>query len=377
MKTARCSKRCASPFQGFCQSQSIPMSVCNHSREVTHPAHLALNRSIDVLLMSSTGAECNNTDSCAGPGETFLHSLYAATYTIIFIPGLLTNSVALWILCRFISKQNKTIIFMVNLAMADFVHVLSLPLRIYYYVNYKWPFGRFLCQLSFYLKYLNMYASIGFLTCISVQRYLFLLYPFKAKNWKRRYDVATCVVLWIVIGAACLPFPLLRSSEKPESCFTDLKIKKIGGKAYSIMVVMVAEILGFFVPLVIIVYCTWKTKASLQECQIPLENTMEKRKALRMVSTCAVVFFVCFTPYHIVFFFFMMVKEAVIRDCVLRQNILYLHPFCLSLASLNCCLDPILYFFMTSEFQGQILRHSSLAIRSRLMSKESASSVKG
>ncbi|XP_060612534.2 putative P2Y purinoceptor 10 [Anolis sagrei] len=343
------------------------------SRDVMLPAHLALNRSAGVPLLSSTGAEHYN---CSEPTDKFLHSLYAATYTIIFIPGLLTNSMALWILCRFISKQNKTVIFMVNLAMADFIHVLSLPLRIYYYVNYKWPFGRFLCQVCFYLKYLNMYASIGFLTCISVQRYLFLLYPFKAKNWKRRHDVAICVVLWVVIGAACLPFPLLRSFEKPESCFTDLRIKPIGGKAHSIVVVMVAEIVGFIVPLGIIVYCTWKTKASLQERRILLESTIEKRKALRMVSMCATVFLVCFTPYHIVFFFFMMVKEDVIQDCALSQPILYLHPFCLSLASLNCCLDPILYFFVTSEFQGQILRHSSLAIRRRLMSKESASSVK-
>nr|XP_020663378.1 putative P2Y purinoceptor 10 isoform X1 [Pogona vitticeps] len=347
------------------------MGVYNHSKAVTPPGHRVFNWSTEMLLMQSTSA----TENC-GPGQDFQHSLYAATYTIIFIPGLLANSVALWILCRFVGKQNKTVLFMVNLAVADFIHVLSLPLRIYYYINYRWPFGRFLCQFCFYLKYLNMYASICFLTCISVQRYFFLLHPFKAKDWKRRYDVAVCFAVWVVVGAACLSFPLLRSFDSPETCFTELSVKKIGSKTNSIVAVMMAEVVGFFVPLTVVVYCTWKTKASLQERQIPHQSTMEKQKALRMVATCAIVFFVCFTPYHIVFFFFMMVKENVIKDCTIGRHILYLHPFCLSLASFNCCLDPILYFFMTSEFQGQILRHSSLAIRSRLMSKDSSSSFK-
>uniref|UniRef100_A0A8D2LPM9 G-protein coupled receptors family 1 profile domain-containing protein n=1 Tax=Varanus komodoensis TaxID=61221 RepID=A0A8D2LPM9_VARKO len=299
------------------------------------------------------------------------HSLYAAAYTLIFIPGILMNSMALWVLYRFVRKHNKTIIFMVNLATADLAHVLSLPLRIYYYINYRWPFGTFLCQFCFYLKYLNMYASICFLTCISVQRCIFLLYPFRAKDWKQRYDVAICVVVWIFVGAACSLFLLFRTFNSPEKCFTELSINKIGSETNSILLVMVAEVVGFLLPLVIIVYCTKKTKASLQECPNPLQNATEKQKALRMVASCAIVFLVCFTPYHIMFFFFMLVKERLIKNCAIRQSILYIHPFCLSLASFNCCLDPILYFFTTSEFQNQMSRHSSLAIRSRLMSKES------
>ena len=61
------------------------------------------------------------------------------------------------------SKKMKTLIFMINLAFADLAHVLSLPLRIYYYFTHTWPFGRAACLLCFYLKYLNMYAAIVFL----------------------------------------------------------------------------------------------------------------------------------------------------------------------------------------------------------------------
>ncbi|XP_052529040.1 putative P2Y purinoceptor 10 [Tympanuchus pallidicinctus] len=317
--------------------------------------------------------------TCSDPNVTYKSTLYAATYTIIFIPGLLANSAALWVLCRFISKKNKAIIFMINLAAADLAHVLSLPLRIYYYMNRTWPFGRFLCLLCFYLKYLNMYASICFLTCISIQRYLFLLHPFKAKDWKRRYDIAISAAVWLFVGAACSPFPIMRSfrlQNNSKTCFADLEVRQIESKVGTVAMTATAELFGFIGPLIVIVFCTWKTKVSLRGFRIPLQNNSEGRKASRMVSTCAIVFFVCFAPYHINFFFYMMVKENVITDCLLRRITLHTQPFCLTLASLDCCLDPILYFFMTSEFQDQISRHSSMAIRSRLMSKESASSVK-
>ncbi|NWV75751.1 GP174 protein, partial [Dasyornis broadbenti] len=323
--------------------------------------------------------QSNQSYSCHN--ITFQSTLYATTYTLIFIPGLLANSAALWVLCRFISRKSKAVIFMINLAVADLAHVLSLPLRIYYYINHTWPFGNALCLLCFYLKYLNMYASICFLTCISIQRYFFLYQPFKAKNWKRRYDVAISALVWLLVGVACLSFPIMRSygldnnTTNNTPCFADLQVTPISSKVATVLMIGIAELLGFVGPLVIILFCTWKTRDSIRSFHIPQESSSERQKALRMVSMCAVVFCVCFAPYHINFFFYMLVKENVITNCFLSTITLYTHPFCLSLASFDCCLDPIIYFFMTSEFQDQISRHSSMVIRSRLMSKESASSI--
>ncbi|NXT82935.1 GP174 protein, partial [Zapornia atra] len=319
-----------------------------------------------------------SNQTCSSQNMTFKYNLYAATYTLIFIPGLLANSTALWVLCRFTSKKSKAVIFMINLALADLVHVLSLPLRIYYYINSIWPFGKSLCLLCFYLKYLNMYASIFFLTCISIQRYRFLYKPFQAKDWKRCYDIAISIGVWLVVGLMCLPFPLMRShglSNDTSACFADLQVQPIPSKVATVLLMVMAEFCVFIIPLIIILYCTWKTKDSLRDLEIPLQNSSERRKALRMVSMCAVVFCVCFVPYHINFFFYMLVKENVITDCFLTSITLYTQPFSLCLASLDCCLDPILYFFTTSEFQDQISRHSSIIMRSRLMSKESGSSM--
>ncbi|XP_074064702.1 putative P2Y purinoceptor 10 isoform X2 [Macrotis lagotis] len=334
-----------------------------------------LNEDTSMVNMGSNDT-INTTSSCDNTEVTFQYSLYAATYIVIFIPGLLANSVALWVLCSFISKKNKAIIFMINLAVADLAHVLSLPLRIYYYINHHWPFQKFMCLLCFYLKYLNMYASICFLTCISLQRCFFLLKPFKARNWKRRYDMAISAIIWVVVGSACSLFPILRNASLNNNfqCFADLGYKKMS-VANLVTMITLAELTGFVLPVVTIAWCTWKMVISLWHPHVACEGDTEKQKALRMVLMCAGVFFICFTPYHINFLFYVLVKENFITSCPIIQSAVYFHPFSLCLASLCCCLDPILYYFTTSEFRDQLSRHGSSVIRSRLMSRESGSSM--
>nr|XP_026266105.1 LOW QUALITY PROTEIN: putative P2Y purinoceptor 10 [Urocitellus parryii] len=324
----------------------------------------------------------NNTNStranCTDLQMPFQDSLYATTYILIFIPGLVANSAALWVLCRFISKKNKAIIFMINLSVADLAHVLSLPLRIYYYINHHWPFQRALCLLCFYLKYLNMYASIFFLTCISLQRCFFLLKPFRARNWKRRYDVGISAAIWVIVGTACLPLPILRSANLAKNtkfCFADLGIHNIS-MASSIGMVTAAELGGFVLPVIIITYCTWKTRKSLQEFQVPPQNTKERKKALRMVLMCAVVFIVCFTPYHLNFPFFMMVKQHVFSNCSFIKSTLCFHIISLCLANLNCCLDPVVYYFMTSEFRDQFSEHGGSVLQSCVRCKDNALEIR-
>ncbi|XP_053329263.1 putative P2Y purinoceptor 10 [Spea bombifrons] len=306
----------------------------------------------------------------------FQYTLYSSTYIIIFIPGLLANSVACWVLCSLTSKKNKAIIFMINLSLADLAHVLSLPLRIYYYTNHTWPFKNFLCLMCFYLKYLNMYASIIFLMLISVQRYVFTTNPFRAKDWKRRYDITISFVVWIVVGLSCLPFPLLRSSglnNTSTACFADLGMKTLS-VVPALCMLTVAELAGFIIPVTVIAFCTLKTRAQLTNKILHFQNMNEKRKALRLVVTCAALFFVCFAPYHINFFFYMLINLNVIKNCTVHKVILTFHPFSICLASFNCCLDPILYYFTASEFKNEVVRHGSTVIRGRLMSRESRES---
>jgi purinergic receptor P2Y (G protein-coupled) len=186
--------------------------------------------------------------------------------------------------------------------------------------------------------------------------------------------VGISAAIWVIVGTACLPFPILRSpglANHTESCFADLGLYHIS-MASSIGMVTAAELGGFVLPVVIITYCTWKTRKSLQEFQATPQNTKERKKALKMVLMCAVVFIVCFTPYHLNFPFFMMVKQHVFSNCSLIKSTLCFHIISLCLANLNCCLDPVVYYFMTAEFRDQFSEHGGLVLQSCVRCKDSA-----
>ncbi|XP_076148179.1 putative P2Y purinoceptor 10 isoform X1 [Alosa pseudoharengus] len=332
-----------------------------------------------------------------------MEQLYTWLYLIILVPGLLGNSVALWVLCRFIRKKTKAVIFMINLAVADLLHVLSLPLRIYYYFSHSWPFGHGMCMLCFYLKYLNMYAGIAFLVCISIQRCTFLRHPFCAKSWKRRYDVRISAIIWLVVGLCCMPFILMRSSTSDSSpapdalstngvagddahhdhpgngssCFKDLPMRQLKPHV-AVPMMAFAEMLGFVLPLTIVLTCACLIRRSLRRAKgLNAGADADTCRALRMVRVCTAVFLVCFGPYHVNFLLYMMVSQKLITHCGLVLVVQRFHPVTLCIASLSCCLNPLVYYFLTTEFREHLARHGSSVLRGRLLSLESSSTAHG
>ncbi|XP_029296947.1 putative P2Y purinoceptor 10 [Cottoperca gobio] len=398
----------------------------------------------------------NSTSRCGHnmtSWEQRMDNMYTYFYLLLFIPGLLLNTTALWVLCRHISKKTKAVIFMINLALADLAHILSLPLRIYYYFTHTWPFGRGLCLFCFYLKYLNMYAAIVFLVCISMQRCVFLLYPFSARSWRRRYDLVISIIVWVMVGLACSPFILMRSSSSSTSptirvynlpsvstvynmsyslyatstqnpsgytdlnestspsrdssatkvgCFKDLPMRRLS-LSLAVTMMALAEMFGFFIPLACIGFSSISIARSLSQrhtqdqqnfnalnssacnrlqsvtssCQTDncheKQTKAEKRRALRMVLSCTTLFLFCFAPYHLNFLLYLLVSQDIVSHCATRLAVRQFHPVSLCLASLSCCLNPLLYYFLTAEFRLHLTRRTSSFTASLLSSPISSS----
>lgn len=389
-----------------------------------------------MTLNTSGSGEESSSSQCGynmTSWEQRMDSMYTYFYLLLFIPGLLLNTTALWVLCRHISKKTKAVIFMINLALADLAHILSLPLRIYYYFAHTWPFGHNLCLFCFYLKYLNMYAAIVFLVCISVQRCVFLLNPFSARQWRRRYDVLISFIVWVVVSLACSPFIIMRSSSSSSSattasvgtqisnmsypldaastqhpttyiklyvsslstspqvsnlssakagCFKDLPMRHLS-PFLAVTMMALAELFGFLIPLTCICYSSIRIARSLHQRQTVEDqknSTMlsrsrtqsvtsadnhekytnsDKRRALQMVLSCTALFLFCFAPYHLNFLLYLMVSQDIISDCTMSLAVRQFHPVSLCMASLSCCLNPLLYYFLTAEFRSHLTRRSS------------------
>lgn len=80
--------------------------------------------------------------------EDFKRILLPAVYTFVFLLGLPLNAVVILKIWRTRPSLSRNNIYMLNLAIADFLYVMSLPLLIYNYGSHDyWPFGEFTCKL--------------------------------------------------------------------------------------------------------------------------------------------------------------------------------------------------------------------------------------
>lgn len=277
-----------------------------------------------------------------------------------------------------------------------------------------------------------------------MQRCVFLLKPFCARRWRRRYDVLISATVWVVVGLACSPFILMRSSNsasashnlaytreplahiqtyasplytgsspsRPTSsaiphragCFKDLPTRQLPLAVAATMMAF-AELLGFLLPLAAISYSSIRIAHSLrQRPKLEQHNTLaplrpsirhrtlssssacqsdrqmdkqtdgEKRRALRMVLSCSALFLLCFAPYHLNFLLYLMVSQDIVSHCATRLAVLKFHPVSLCLASLSCCLNPLLYYFLTAEFRQHLSRRTSSFTASLISSPRSSAS---
>ncbi|KAF6717840.1 Lysophosphatidic acid receptor 4 [Oryzias melastigma] len=63
------------------------------------------------------------------------------------------------------------------------------------------------------------------------------------------------------------------------------------------------------------------------------------------------IFIICFVPYNSILFVYALVRTQALANCTVERFARTLYPITLCLASLNCCLDPVVYYFTSESFQ--------------------------
>ncbi len=104
-----------------------------------------------------------------------------------------------------VRQRNELGIYLINLSVADLLYITTLPLWIDYFLQHDdWIHGQESCKLFGFIFYTNIYVSIAFLCCISLDRYLAVAYPLRfakvrrIKTGKVKDDVEMRVIMWDV-----------------------------------------------------------------------------------------------------------------------------------------------------------------------------------
>ncbi|KAM4604953.1 G-protein coupled receptor 35 [Polymixia lowei] len=271
----------------------------------------------------------------------YVEVLQGVAYSPLFLLGLILNTAALR---AFIAKRRSwtdTHVYMLNLAAADFILILFLPFRVYdaFYCLSKTR----LCTFLISIHYINMYASILTSTAISVHRWLAVKFPLQVRAWRRRKEAAfaVCLTIWAAVVSLCVAYHKSNYPDKLWTCYERRKTSPLPPQFLGTLVGF-----GFLAPLLIIVSCSSQTIRILLRDK---DDSVEKKRIVHIVTANMIIFIFCYTPVHIGLILNYVVEPPA-DWCSKSTNI---HRYFLVsewIATTNCCLDSISYYFLLKCF---------------------------
>lgn len=305
------------------------------------------------LEVASPGLTANSSLATAeqcGQETPLENILFASFYLLDFILAFAGNALALWLFIRDHKSGTPANVFLMHLAVADLSCVLVLPTRlVYHFSGNHWPFGEIPCRLTGFLFYLNMYASIYFLTCISADRFLAIVHPVHSLKLRRPvYAHLACAFLWVVVAVAMAP--LLVSPQTVRTNHTVVCLQLYREKASHHALVSLA--LAFTFPFVTTVTCYLLIIRSLR--QGPRVEKRLKNKAVRMIAMVLAIFLVCFVPYHVHRSVYVLRHGGRGTSCAAQRALARGNRITSCLTSLNGALDPVMYFFVAEKFRDAL-----------------------
>eukprot|EP00106_Octopus_bimaculoides_P012678 XP_014780120.1 PREDICTED: galanin receptor type 1-like [Octopus bimaculoides] len=113
------------------------------------------------------------------------------------------NLLVLYIIIRNARLRTRTNFFLANLAVADFcVGVFCVFPNLSMYISPIWHFGRVMCKIYYFAHYMSLTVPVLLLTVISMERYVAILHPLKAKQLFtfRRFRIVQ-ILIWLLMVA--------------------------------------------------------------------------------------------------------------------------------------------------------------------------------
>lgn len=296
--------------------------------------------------------------------------IIAVSLFMSFIIGTTSNGLYLWMLKFKMQRTVNTVLFF-HLILSYFISTLILPfMAISYLQDNHWAFGTVLCKVLNSTLSVSMFASVFFLSAISVDRYLLTLHPVWAQQ-HRTPRWASRIVLGIWISATILSMPYLVFRETHDDhkgrmlCENNYLVstnwenqeKQALRQGIHTACFIGRFLLGFLLPFLVIIFCYKRVATKMKE-----KGLFKSSKPFKVMTTAVISFFVCWMPYH------------VYSGLVLTMNQSLLLPLTLVLTMVtiffNSVFSPILYLFTGENFK--VFKKSTLALFKSIFSDDSS-----
>ncbi|XP_041132481.1 G-protein coupled receptor 4-like [Polyodon spathula] len=262
-----------------------------------------------------------------------------------------TNSLSLYVSYKHMKRGNELGIYLFNLSVADLLYTLTLPLWVDYSMHHdNWTHGPHLCKLCSFLMYTNFYTSAAFLCCISIDRYLAVVYPLRFYVLRKvRTAVYVSGLIWAIELSSNI---IILWSEETHNdnlshvlCYDKYPLEEWKAKLN-----YWRFFIGFLLPAVLMIFCCQRIYKAIKSNIATQDH--DKIKIKKLLLSIVVAFLICFSPYHVV-----MLIRSIIEPhmCEVAKRLFVPYKITLALSSFNCIADPFLYSFVSEGARTDML----------------------
>ncbi|TRY95591.1 hypothetical protein DNTS_018371 [Danionella cerebrum] len=297
----------------------------------------------------------------------FLGRFAPVAYILVFILALMGNILVLCVIRRYRQSRHSpcsfslTDTFLLHLAVSDLLLASTLPFLAVQWID-EWVFGRHMCKITRTVFSLNVYCGVLFLACISFDRYLAIVHAINV-SWRRKtcHAQLACAIIWVIcLGLAMVDMHFCDIDTIPGFngvvCMTVYSEESF--EQWQIGMQLVSMILGFILPLLVMLYCYLRIFKAL--CHA---SRRQKRRSLKLIVSLVIVFVVSWAPYNALRMTDSLKKLGVVSKSCMLNNVLDMGTLVTeSLGLAHCALNPLLYGLVGVKFRRELARMCKAAM---------------
>ncbi|NXE23200.1 CXCR6 protein, partial [Ardeotis kori] len=303
----------------------------------------------------------NPNDNGSENFHTFIRVFLPCTYSVVFILGLAGNALVFVILVFYEKLKMLTDIFLLNLAIADWVFVWTLPFWAYSAAQ-EWTFGIVVCRIIRGLYTLNLYTSMLTLTSITFDRLIAITFATKAhmcQTKRMTWGKLICVLIWVISLAFAAPqfiFSQVFSIDKT------VCQEEYPNYRTELILEVIQLTLGYFIPMLAMIICYSLIIRTLLHAR-----SFQKNKSLKKIFSVVAVFILTQSPYT-----FLRLVKIIDWSFILNSRFEYAIIVTEALAYFHGCLNPVLYFFVGVKFKRNVQKiiKNSRCIKCQVTAKQ-------
>ncbi|XP_045398290.1 C-C chemokine receptor type 6 [Lemur catta] len=288
--------------------------------------------------------------------RNFTRLFVPVAYSLICVFGLVGNVLVVVTFAFYKKARSMTDVYLLNMAIADILFVLTLPFWVVKHAAGTWIFSNATCKVMKGIYAVNFNCGMLLLACISMDRYVAIVQATKAFRLRSRtlpHSKAICLVVWLVsvlISSSTFTFSQKYPLQGGDVC--EPKYDAVSDPIKWKLLMLGLELLfGFFIPLVFMIFCYLFIVKTLVQAQ-----NSKRHKAIRVIIAVVLVFLACQIPHNMVLLVTAANLGRTNRSCHNEKLIGYARNITEVLAFLRCCLNPVLYAFIGQKFRNYFLK---------------------